>query len=124
METHRRLYTCAYYILCTIFYLINTSHLSIQEELVASATFRYITDAITPAEALTMLKEKEAGKKEREAIVRELGYVNNDLISQLLVYPLSDTLPTSPLLDGSATLMKRSLASQKRPSPQDSTISR
>jgi L-fuconate dehydratase len=44
-----------------------------QEELVRSATFRYITDAITPGEALAMLKEKEATKKEREAIVREQG---------------------------------------------------
>ncbi|KAH9971337.1 enolase C-terminal domain-like protein [Lactifluus volemus] len=44
------------------------------EELVRSATFRYITDAITPGEALAMLKEKEATKKGREAIVREQGY--------------------------------------------------
>jgi len=41
------------------------------EELVRSTAFRYITDAITPEEALAMLKEKEAGKKEREAKVRE-----------------------------------------------------
>ncbi|KAF8068680.1 enolase C-terminal domain-like protein [Lyophyllum atratum] len=44
------------------------------EELVQSAAFRYISDAITKEEALAMLKEKEAGKKEREAKVRELGY--------------------------------------------------
>ncbi|KAJ6614544.1 enolase C-terminal domain-like protein [Mycena sp. CBHHK59/15] len=44
------------------------------EELVNSAAFRYISDAITREEALTMLKEKEAGKKEREATVVELGY--------------------------------------------------
>ncbi|KAJ7108761.1 mandelate racemase/muconate lactonizing enzyme [Mycena epipterygia] len=44
------------------------------EELVNSAAFRYITDAITKEEALAMLKEKEAGKKEREEKVRELGY--------------------------------------------------
>ncbi|KZO95362.1 enolase C-terminal domain-like protein [Calocera viscosa TUFC12733] len=44
------------------------------EELVRSTAFRYITDAITPEEALAMLKEREAGKKEREAKVRELGY--------------------------------------------------
>ena len=44
-----------------------------QEELVRSVAFRYITDAITKEEALAMLKEKEAGKKEREAKVRELG---------------------------------------------------
>ncbi|KAF8155509.1 mandelate racemase/muconate lactonizing enzyme [Crassisporium funariophilum] len=44
------------------------------EELVNSAAFRYISDAITKEEALAMLKEKEAGKKEREAKVLELGY--------------------------------------------------
>lgn len=44
-----------------------------QEELVNSAAFRYITDAITREEALEMLKAKEATKKEREAKVRELG---------------------------------------------------
>ena len=38
-----------------------------------SVAFRYITDAISKEEALAMLKEKEAGKKEREAKVRELG---------------------------------------------------
>jgi L-fuconate dehydratase len=45
-----------------------------QEELVRSTTFRYITDVITPAEALTMLKANENGKKERERKVREIGY--------------------------------------------------
>ncbi|KAF9051765.1 enolase C-terminal domain-like protein [Panaeolus papilionaceus] len=44
------------------------------EELVKSASFRYITEAITREEALAMLKEKAAGKAEREAKVRELGY--------------------------------------------------
>ncbi|KAF5333133.1 hypothetical protein D9611_002616 [Ephemerocybe angulata] len=44
------------------------------EEFVRSTTFRYISDAITPEEALELLKAKEAGKKEREAKVRELGY--------------------------------------------------
>jgi len=44
------------------------------EELVRSASFRYISDAITKAEALAMLKEKAAGKTEREVKVRELGY--------------------------------------------------
>jgi L-fuconate dehydratase len=44
-----------------------------QEELVRSAAFRYISDAITKEEALAMLKAKEAGKKEREAKVVELG---------------------------------------------------
>lgn len=44
------------------------------EELVRSAAWKYISDAITPAEALAMLKEKEAGKKEREERVRAEGY--------------------------------------------------
>ncbi|KIM19361.1 hypothetical protein M408DRAFT_235207 [Serendipita vermifera MAFF 305830] len=43
-------------------------------ELVSAATFRYITDAITPAEALEMLKSRAATKGEREARVRETGY--------------------------------------------------
>ena len=38
-----------------------------------SATFRYITDAITPNEALAILKAKAATKNEREAIVRDQG---------------------------------------------------
>jgi L-fuconate dehydratase len=36
--------------------------------------FRYITDAITPDEALALLKAKEAGKAEREKSVIETGY--------------------------------------------------
>lgn len=44
------------------------------EELVSAAAFRYITDAITPAEALEMLKSRAATKAEREARVRQTGY--------------------------------------------------
>ncbi|KAF8162513.1 hypothetical protein K438DRAFT_1985152 [Mycena galopus ATCC 62051] len=44
------------------------------EELVNATAFRYISDAITKEEALAMLKEKAASKKEREEKVRELGY--------------------------------------------------
>ncbi|CAE6416208.1 unnamed protein product [Rhizoctonia solani] len=44
------------------------------EELVASTAFRYISDAITKEEAIAMLKSREAGKAEREAKVREVGY--------------------------------------------------
>lgn len=44
------------------------------EELVRAAAFRYITDAITPEEALAMLKEKAATKADREADVRANGY--------------------------------------------------
>lgn len=38
-----------------------------------SASFRYISDAISKEEALVMLKEKEAGKNAREEEVKELG---------------------------------------------------
>jgi len=48
-----------------------------QEEIVRSTTFRYITDAITKEEALQLLREKEAGKKEREAKVREIGFATH-----------------------------------------------
>jgi L-fuconate dehydratase len=44
------------------------------EELVRCINFRYVTDAITPEEALAMLKEKEATKAEREAEMRQNGY--------------------------------------------------
>lgn len=42
--------------------------------MVKAAAFRYITDALTPEEALAMLKEKEAGKKAREEDVKKRGY--------------------------------------------------
>jgi len=45
----------------------------VQEELVRAAAWRYISDAITKEEAIEMLKAKEAGKKDREAKVREFG---------------------------------------------------
>lgn len=45
-----------------------------QEELVRSATFRYITDVITPEDALRMLNSIENGKREREQKVRDIGY--------------------------------------------------
>ncbi len=44
------------------------------EELVRCVDFRYITDAITPEEAVTMLKAVEPGKAEREVEMRETGY--------------------------------------------------
>ncbi|KAH7877058.1 enolase C-terminal domain-like protein [Lentinula edodes] len=44
------------------------------EELVRSAAWRYISDAITKEEALDMLKKIESTKAEREAKVREIGY--------------------------------------------------
>jgi len=50
----------------------SSSHI-LQEELVDATAFRYITDAITRDEAVALLKAKEAGKKDRETTVRELG---------------------------------------------------
>ena len=44
-----------------------------QEELVDATAFRYITDAITRDEAVALLKAKEAGKKDRETTVKQLG---------------------------------------------------
>ncbi len=43
------------------------------EEIVAAIDFRYITDAITPAEALEILKRGEAAKAENEKKLREIG---------------------------------------------------
>ncbi|CAG0968874.1 MAG: L-fuconate dehydratase [Rhizobiaceae bacterium] len=44
------------------------------EELVRCIDFRYITDCITPAEALALLREREAGKTERIATLERSGY--------------------------------------------------
>ncbi|MGP1993147.1 L-fuconate dehydratase [Zobellia laminariae] len=44
------------------------------EELVRCVDFTYITDAITPQEALAMLKEKEGSKQERIAKLKQDGY--------------------------------------------------
>ncbi|WP_419212008.1 L-fuconate dehydratase [Maribacter sp. X9] len=44
------------------------------EELVSCIDFTYITDAIHPAEALALLKEKESTKKERTAYLMDNGY--------------------------------------------------
>ncbi|MCI0710290.1 MAG: L-fuconate dehydratase [Chloroflexi bacterium] len=44
------------------------------EEMVRCVDFRYITDAITPDEALMLLREKASTKAEREAELRERGY--------------------------------------------------
>jgi len=43
------------------------------EEFVEATAFRYITDAITREEAVALLKAREAGKKDRETTVKELG---------------------------------------------------
>ncbi len=44
------------------------------EELVRCIDFRYITDCITPAEALHLLREREGGKAERLATLMREGY--------------------------------------------------
>ena len=44
------------------------------EQLVSIIDFRYLTDAITPEEALAIFKAAEAGKAERIAKLREEGY--------------------------------------------------
>ncbi|WP_276166055.1 L-fuconate dehydratase [Zobellia alginiliquefaciens] len=44
------------------------------EELVRCVDFTYITDAVTPKEALAMLKEKESSKQQRIDRLKESGY--------------------------------------------------
>lgn len=44
------------------------------EELVSCVDFRYITDAITPAEATELLRHARSGKEERETEMREIGF--------------------------------------------------
>ena len=44
------------------------------EQIVDLVDFRYLTDALTPAEALEILRAAKAGRSEREALLRERGY--------------------------------------------------
>lgn len=44
------------------------------EQLLECIDFRYLTDCITPEEALALLKERAEGKAEREATLRQEGY--------------------------------------------------
>ena len=44
------------------------------QQIVSSINFRYITDALTPDEALEMLSRQQSGKDEREALVVKSGY--------------------------------------------------
>jgi L-fuconate dehydratase len=44
------------------------------EALVSCIDFRYITDAITPDEALALLRDRAAGRAEREAEIMRTGY--------------------------------------------------
>lgn len=49
-----------------------------------ATAFRYITDVLTREEALAMLKAREGGKREREAYVKEVGYVQAPLSRRLI----------------------------------------
>jgi L-fuconate dehydratase len=44
------------------------------EQIVDLIDFRYLTDALTPEEALEILRAAEQGRAEREALLRERGY--------------------------------------------------
>ncbi|TVU70177.1 L-fuconate dehydratase [Cobetia crustatorum] len=44
------------------------------EQLVNCLDFRFVTDALTPEEAISILKRRESGKAEREAELRKNGY--------------------------------------------------
>ncbi len=44
------------------------------EEIVSLVDFRYLTNAITPDEALSILRSAEAGREEREAALLDTGY--------------------------------------------------
>ncbi|MFI8998815.1 enolase C-terminal domain-like protein [Streptomyces sp. NPDC053542] len=44
------------------------------QQIVDLVDWRYLKDALTPEDALTMLQERAAGRAEREAYVREHGY--------------------------------------------------
>jgi L-fuconate dehydratase len=44
------------------------------EDLVRAVPFRHISDALTPAEALDILRKAQDGRAEREAHLREIGY--------------------------------------------------
>lgn len=53
---------------------IKKKKLTFKKRFVKATSFRYITDALTPAEALDILKSKESGKAAREAEVKKRGY--------------------------------------------------
>jgi L-fuconate dehydratase len=44
------------------------------QQIVSAINFRYITDALTPDEALDMLSRQHAGKQDREALLMKVGY--------------------------------------------------
>ena len=57
------------------------------EQLVACVPFRYITDAITPDEALDLLRRMAPGKAERKAEIRQHGYPAYTTSAGWLGYP-------------------------------------
>ncbi|MCL4106444.1 UNVERIFIED_CONTAM: hypothetical protein GTU68_030402 [Idotea baltica] len=57
------------------------------EEFVSCIDFTYITDAITKEEALALLKEKEASKKERIDLLKSSGYPAYTTSAGWLGYP-------------------------------------
>ena len=57
------------------------------EQLVACVDFRYLTDALTPDEALRLLQEAESGKVRREAELRQNGYPAYTTSAGWLGYP-------------------------------------
>ena len=57
------------------------------EEIVKLIDFRYITDCITPAEALALLTEREHGKAERRADLEANGYPSYTTSAGWLGYP-------------------------------------
>lgn len=92
----------------------------------ASTAFRYITDALTPEEAIQMLKAKEASKAEREAKVREVGYVHFFLYTfwEIVQHPTLDTLLTLLQQAGSDIATRKLHVSPKKPSKLASIISK
>ncbi|WP_104203703.1 L-fuconate dehydratase [Billgrantia saliphila] len=57
------------------------------EELVRCLDFRFVTDALTPEEAIALLRRREAGKAEREAEMRRIGYPAYTTSAGWLGYP-------------------------------------
>jgi L-fuconate dehydratase len=57
------------------------------EELAACIDFRYIEDALTPAEAVALLRERMPGRAEREAEMRRNGYPAYTTSAGWLGYP-------------------------------------
>jgi L-fuconate dehydratase len=57
------------------------------EQLVSCVDFRYIEDALTPAHALAILRERAVGRAEREAAMRRDGYPAYTTSAGWLGYP-------------------------------------